>query len=153
MEFLSNFEAQWWHWIVAGVTLILAELALPAFVLIWFGLGALITGLGLLLVPGLSLTAQLSIWLLASSGLVWGWFRVFKPHQHKTRIGMSDASIIGEIGLLTHAVDPFQKGELRLQKPMLGADVWACISDQPIAVNQRVRVLAIEGSLLKVEKI
>ncbi len=35
-------EPLWWHWAVAGLVLILTELAIPAFVLIWFGLGALL---------------------------------------------------------------------------------------------------------------
>ena len=153
MELFDAFTAQWWHWIVTGVLLLLAELALPAFVLIWFGLGAVAVGLLLVLWPDLPLTAQLAFWLLASLALVWYWFRVFEPARHKTRIGMSAASIIGEVGLLTRAVGPFQRGELRLQKPMLGTEIWACISDQEIAVNERVRVLTVEGSLLHVEKI
>lgn len=153
MELFNGLEAHWWHWIVAGIALILAELALPAFVLIWFGLGALCVGLLMLPWPAMSLTAQLSIWLMASVAMVWYWFRVFQPHQHKTRIGMSVTSLVGEVGLLTRAVGPYQRGELRLQKPMLGADVWPCISDQEIAANARVRVLAVEGSLVKVEKI
>ena len=38
-------QPEWWHWAVAGIVLILAELAVPAFVLVWFGLGALIVAL------------------------------------------------------------------------------------------------------------
>ncbi len=37
-------EMEWWQWAVAGIVLVLAELAVPAFVLIWFGLGALVSG-------------------------------------------------------------------------------------------------------------
>jgi membrane protein implicated in regulation of membrane protease activity len=65
---------------------------------------------------------------------------------------MSDASLIGEIGLLTREVAPFQKGEVRFQKPMLGADVWPCLADEAIAAGARVKVLTVEGSLLKVGK-
>jgi len=34
----------WWHWIVLGIVVVLLELAVPAFFLVWFGLGALIVG-------------------------------------------------------------------------------------------------------------
>ena len=36
---------EWWAWIVGGIALIVAELAIPSFFVIWFGLGALLVGL------------------------------------------------------------------------------------------------------------
>ena len=143
-------ELAWWHWAVGGVVLILAELALPAFVLVWFGLGALVMTTVLLVAPGLGITAQLAIWLVVSLALTGFWFKVFKPSQHKTRIGMSASDVVGEIGVLTHDVAPFSRGEVRFQKPLVGADVWPCIADVEIKAGERVKVLEIEGSLLKV---
>ena len=143
-------QPEWWHWAVAGIALILAELAVPAFVLVWFGLGALLVAVVVGIAPAIGLTAQLALWLGASLALVVLWFKVFKAASHKTRIGTSDAEVIGEIGLLTHDVAPFQKGEVRFQKPVLGADSWECIADETIKVGERVRVLAVEGSLLRV---
>ena len=144
---------EWWHWGVAGIVLILAELAVPAFVLVWFGLGGLVVALLVLVFPQFDLTSQLSAWLVVSVAMIVLWFKLFKPNFHKTRVGMSDASLIGEIGLLTREVAPFQKGEVRFQKPMLGADVWPCLADEAIAAGARVKVLTVEGSLLKVGKI
>ena len=143
-------ELEWWHWAVGGIALILAELAIPAFVLVWFGLGALVLALVLFVVPALGDTLQLAIWLAVSLSLIVLWFKVFKPGSHKTHIGMSDADVIGEVGMLTHDVAPFARGEVRFQKPMVGADVWPCIADEEIRAGERVKVLAVEGSLLKV---
>jgi membrane protein implicated in regulation of membrane protease activity len=145
-------ELLWWHWAVGGIALILAELAVPSFVLIWFGLGALVVALAVG-IAGVSLTAQLALWLVVSLILVAGWFKVFKPNMHKTRIGMADANVIGEVGMLVRAVAPFEKGEVRFQKPILGDDVWECIADEAIGNGERVRVVAVEGSFLKVGRI
>jgi inner membrane protein len=142
-------QLEWWHWAVAGIVLILAELAVPAFVLVWFGLGALVVAV-LVAVMAISVTAQLSAWLVVSVLLVFLWFRVFRPESHRTRIGMSAPAMIGEIGLLTQAVAPFGRGEVRFQKPLLGADTWPCMADEEIAAGTRVKVVAVEGSLLKV---
>ena len=98
-----NFE--WWHWIVLGLTLVVAELAVPAFFVIWFGLGALLVGLALLAVP-LGATAQIGLWVVASVAMVGLWFRVFKGGEYlhsRTRVGQSDGEPIGEIGLMTRA--------------------------------------------------
>lgn len=143
-------QFEWWHWAVAGIALILAELAVPAFVLVWFGLGALLVALFVALAPDIGLTPQLALWLGTSLALVVLWFRIFKPGFHKTRIGMADAAVIGEVGLLAHDVAPFEKGEVRFQKPILGSEVWPCIADETIKAGARVKVLAVEGSLLKV---
>lgn len=146
-------EPEWWFWAVGGIALIIAELAVPAFVLIWFGLGGLVVSLLVAVLPQIGLTTQLAVWLVVSLGLVAFWFKLFKPNIHKTRVGMSDANIIGEIGLMTHDLALFQKGEVRFQKPMVGSEIWPCIADEPIAAGDRVRVLKVEGSILKVEKI
>ena len=39
-------DIEWWHWLVAGLALILAELAVPGMVFVWFGVAAV--GVGLL---------------------------------------------------------------------------------------------------------
>lgn len=142
--------SEWWYWLVAGIVLVVAELAVPAMVLVWFGLGGILVGLILLAIPSLSLTAQIAIWTLASVGLVVLWFKLFKPSLHKTRVGMSTAAVLGEVGMLTRGVAPFQKGQVRFQKPIVGSDVWDCIADEAIKSGDRVKVLGIEGSFLKV---
>ena len=146
-------QPEWWHWAVASIALILAELAVPAFVLVWFGLGGLVVALVVAVMPELALTAQLFIWLLVSLAMVAAWFKFFKPNIHKARVGMSSANIIGEIGLLTREAAPFQKGEVRFQKPMVGSDIWPCIADEALPAGARVKVLTVEGSILKVGKI
>ncbi|MDR1995728.1 NfeD family protein [Azonexus sp.] len=145
-------QPEWWYWIVGGLVLILAELIIPSFFIIWFGLGALVVG-PLALVFALSLPAQLATWTLASLVMVWLWFKVFKRSFQKTRIGTADGEVIGEIGLLVSAVAPFERGRVRFQRPLLGADEWVCRADAAIAAGERVRVTSIEGSFLKVDRV
>ena len=142
---------EWWHWIVGGIVLVLAELVIPSFFIVWFGLGALLTGL-LTLAFDLSVTAQLATWTLASLAMAGLWFRVFKQSFVKTRVGTADGEVIGEIGLLVSAVAPFERGKVRFQRPVLGSEEWVCLADAPIAAGERVKVMAVEGSFLKVSK-
>lgn len=143
---------EWWHWAVFGLALVLAELIIPAFFVIWFGLGSLLVALLLFIAPSLSLTAQLALWTLASLAMVFLWFKVFKPGAHKTRIGTADGDVIGEIGLLVGAVAPFQRGKVRFQRPVLGAEEWVCMAEDTIPAGERVKVVAVEGSFLKVTR-
>lgn len=145
-------QLEWWQWLVGGIALVLMELLVPSFFIIWFGLGAILVSLLLWLAPTLSATAQLATWTLASLAMVLLWFRVFKPEVHKTRIGMAEGDVLGEIGLTVTALAPFERGRVRFQRPILGAEEWQCTAEASIAAGERVRVVAIEGSFLKVEK-
>ena len=143
---------EWWHWVLGGLGLVLLELAVPSFFVIWFGLGALLVGLALLTIPTLSLTAQIAAWIVASVVMVVLWFRVFKRSQHKTLIGTAAGEVIGEVGLLVSAVAPFQRGKVRFQRPVLGAEEWVCMAESAITAGERVRVVSVEGSFIKVAK-
>jgi hypothetical protein len=142
----------WWHWIVLGIVLLLLELAVPAFFLVWFGLGALIVGVILLAMPALAFAWQVLIWIVFSIAFIWLWFKVFKPGFYKTRAGMSKGAVIGEIGLVIRDIRPFEKGQIRFQKPVLGDEVWESIADNEIKAGERVKVLEVEGNILKVDR-
>jgi inner membrane protein len=143
---------EWWHWMILGVALVLLELAIPAFFVIWFGLGALIVGLALLAAPTLSLAGQVVIWTTASIAFVVLWMKVFKAHVHRTKVGLSQGQFAGEVGLVTREIKPFQKGQIRFQKPILGAETWEAIADEEIQSGERIRVLEVEGNILRVTK-
>ncbi len=145
-------QPEWWAWIVGGILLMLSELAITSFYIIWFGLGALLVGLLMLLMPDISLTVQVAVWTLASLTMVVLWFRVFKQSRHKTLVGTAGGEVLGEIGLLVGAVAPFERGKVRFQRPVLGSEEWVCLADAAIAAGERVKVVAIEGSYLKVSK-
>lgn len=143
---------EWHHWAIFGIILIASELVIPAFVSVWFGLGALFVAILLFLVPSASLIPQLLLWISASIGLVVLWFKVFKPHQHKVMFGRASAEAVGEIGLLVGDIEPFGKAKVRFQTPLIGSDVWECVSDEKISAGSRVKVVSVEGSFLKVSK-
>lgn len=142
---------EWWQWLVLGLVLIASELAVPAFVLVWFGLSALVLGAMVWLLPAMSLATQLLCWTILSLALIVLWQRVFKKSVMGTRAGTAD-QIVGETGLLVGDVAPFKHGEVRFQRPVLGSDVWDCIADTEIRAGERVVVVGVEGSTVKIQK-
>src|SRR5690606_39634192 len=87
---------EWWYWAVGGILLILLELAIPAFFVIWFGLGALLVAGVMLVVGDASLTTQLALWGVASLAMVALWFQVFNPKRHKTLVGTAAGEVRSE---------------------------------------------------------
>ncbi len=141
---------EWWYWIVLGLCLVMSELVVPAFFVIWFGIGALLVGATLLLMPTLGMAVQLTLWAGLSTLLVIFWFRYLKP-KTVSLAGSSSAQAIGEVGLLVSDLCPDSRGQVRFQKPVLGSDLWECYAETPIKAGERVRVVKIEGHFIKVE--
>lgn len=139
---------QWWYWIVLGCMLCLAELALPTLVLVWLGLAAVLTGILSAVLP-LTLVVQVAFWGALSVVMTLVFLRYFKPRPSDAAAGRSD-EILNEIGLVTRPVEPWSKGEILFQKPLLGADRWTCVAEQEIAVGSRAKVIAVEGSVLRI---
>ncbi len=142
---------EWWHWIVLGLVLTMAEMVIPAFFVVWFGIAAAGVGIIVLAAPDLALSTQILLWASLSAALVGIWFRYLKPRT-MTAVGTSAATMAGEVGVLVTAITPETRGQVRFQKPILGADAWECYSDTAIDAGARVRIVAVEGSYVKVEQ-
>ena len=147
------FGPQYWHWIVFGMLLIIAELFIPSFTIFWFGLAALAVGLVLLAAPGIDFTWQLLAWALASCLMTLGWFKLFKPLMaDRTKAGISREAIMGETGLVIRTPEESKRGVVRFATPLLGEDEWPFICEQPVAAGDRVAVSDISGNTLIVVK-
>lgn len=142
----------WWHWLTLGFILIGLELIVPSFTIIWFGLGAVIVSIVLAFFPTYPLPAQILTWTVASSLFTFAWFRFFNARFDKTKAGSSKGAVIGETGLVIRGAQPYAKGTVKFHLPLLGADEWPCVANEPLEVGDRVRVVDVEGHVMKVEK-
>lgn len=143
----------WWHWLTLGLILIGLELVIPAFTIIWFGLGAVVVSIIVAVLPGYPIPAQLLTWCVTSVAFTVAWFRFFNRRGAKSVVGSSKGTVLGEVGLITRATTPYAKGTVRFHLPVLGADEWQCVSEVSLQAGDRVRVVDVEGHVMKVEKI
>jgi hypothetical protein len=161
---MENFL--WWHWIVLGIVLVILELAVPSFTIFWFGLGAILTGLLVAVLPGLSMEWQLLVFSASSIGFTFLWFRFFLPRKRTASAGAAEQLAIGQTGIAaTRALTPGDIGQVVFSVPVMGHESWEYTADEPINTGERVRVLAVlvaqgeEGEagpphkILKVEKL
>lgn len=147
-------QIEWWHWMIAGFVLIGLELLIPSFTIIWFGLGALVVGLLMLVVPVLPGWLQILLWAASSVGFTIFWFKYMKERGDNTHAGLSKEGIVGESGMIIKGTgDSYQKGTVRFRISILGADEWTCYAEEPLKVGDSVQVVDIEGQILKVRKL
>jgi membrane protein implicated in regulation of membrane protease activity len=153
----------WWHWIVLGIFLVVVELVVPSFTIFWFGLGAILTGLLLAVLPEISLKWQLLVFAGSSIGFTFIWFRLFVPRKKITALLLDEQTAIGQTGIAaTRALHPGDIGRVAFSVPVLGDESWPYLADGPIETGSRVRVVAVilppqggqgQERILKVEKV
>lgn len=140
-----------WHWLVLGFFLMLAEMFIPTFASLWFGMAAIIVAILLWLLP-MSLMVQVLIWLALSVSFMFAWFKYIKPLSvNRTQAGLDSSVIIGETGMMVLKPYAGTLGRVRFSVPIVGADEWSCRTlDESIEVGDRVLVTAIHGNELTV---
>lgn len=141
-----------WHWLVFGMLLIILEMIVPSFTIIWFGCGAiLVSGLSWL-APGTAIGLQIFFWALASIFFTVLWFRKFRPGmKDKTAAGLSLEAVLGESGLVTKVPHAGSRGTVKFTTPLLGSEEWRFICHQTVAVGDRVTVVDVSGNTLIVK--
>jgi inner membrane protein len=144
-----HMELMWWHWLVIGLLLVLAELATPGgFFVIFFGFAALIVGaLAGLGLAGPMWTQLLMFSILSVVSLVLFRSRLLKTIQHDPPAPQVD-SLVGEIGMLEGAIAPGQIGRIEVR----GA-AWSArnATSSELPRGMRCRVVRVKGLMLEVE--
>ena len=139
-----------WAWLSIGVLLMIAELFVPGVFVMWFGFGAVLTGLITALAGGLSVAMQLLIFVIMSViSLIFGlsvYKKIFGPNKEKgndTRTGAQ--RLIGKVFIVSEAI---QNGK---GKVTVGDTVWLARSKRKIAKGAEVVVVDVDGTQLLVE--
>lgn len=143
-----------WQWLVFGIVLMIAEMFVPTFFLLWFGAGAIVTALVAMIAP-LGFLPMVIVWLVLSILFCVAWFKFVQPlAKDRTKAGLGGSVIIGEIGMLVRVPSLENTGIVRFAMPKLGATEWECCTKDEtyLQVGDRVVVLDILGNELLIAK-
>ncbi len=151
MNELFSFLNHWgmWGWLTFGLILMILELIIPGTFVIWFGFGAVVTGIVMAFVT-LTVSGQLATFALCSAvSLCFGFFvykRIFGANKN---VGTQDRTgaqkYIGQSFKVVEAIED------DMGKVAVGDTVWLAKSNHPIAKGRRAKVVAVEGTILIVE--
>jgi membrane protein implicated in regulation of membrane protease activity len=147
-----DFQIVYWHWLVLGVILIIGEIFIPSFTILWFGLGAILVGLVLTLVD-LHITTQLWLWTLSAITFTVIWFRLIKPRvSDRNDSELAKRSSVGESGLVIKLPTDTTNGKLRFSTPILDCEEWEFVCNSQVKLGDRLYVEKISGNHLVVVK-
>jgi len=152
MEFLSE-TILWWHWIVLGIVLVAAEILIPSFIVIWFGVAAIIVGAVDYLYQT-SFTNELFLWAALSLVMVGLYYLYFRRKEPVSHVGQSEGEYADIPGII---IEDMEEGRYRARfdLPVLGDRVWIVESEKgiPLKEGDHIKVDRVYGQIIKVTKL
>ena len=148
-----DIQLLYWHWLVLGMLLVVAEIFVPSFTVLWFGLGALLVGVIEMVVP-MSMTIQVLVWTVSSVFFAVGWFKLIKPKMTAAnQDSQAQQSAIGESGLVVKLPTESTLGTMRFSTPILDRDDWQFSCDVTVELGDRLHIQEISGQTLVVVRL
>ena len=140
-------EITFWHWLIAGVILMILEMVAPGVVFLWVGIAAIITGVVAWAAPGLSLEwllivfATLSVVSVAAGRMYLKHRPLATDHPKLNRRGQR---YVGRTFVLE---EPIRDGYGKLK---VDDSTWK-IAGPDLDAGAKVEVIDVDGTILKVE--
>lgn len=142
----------WILWVVLGISLIVAEIFTLGFVLLWFGIGALVAAFAGYLGFGVGIQflsfAFVSIILTALSRTIFS--KYFPGREDSLKSGVD--SLPGKVGTITGA----SKGTLQSAEVKVFGSTWTAFpeeGEEPLQEGEKVEVVQVKGASLYVKRI
>ena len=134
-------------WAALALLLFAAEAMAPGAFMLWLGLASAVVFVGVLVVPGIPLLAQVAAFVILSFVSIQvyrRWFRGREPQGDKPTLNRRTAALIGQVADLR---EPIVDGRGRVQI----ADAYWDVRGPDLPAGTRVRITGAEGMSLHVE--
>lgn len=138
----------WIIWVIVAVVMFGIEAIIPDLVTIWFGIGAVITAVVSIFVEPLWIQGLVFVFVSGLSLLITR--PLIMKNMKANQVKDNAEALIGKIGIVIRKIDVIEGvGQVKVR-----GIIWSAISDDEILeVDERVKIIGIEGVKLKVEKI
>ena len=136
-------------WAVLALVLFAAEAMAPGAFMLWLGLAAAAVFLGVLLVPGMPVLAQVAAFVVLSFVSIQvyrRWFRGREPASDQPALNRRAAALVGRVVPLQAAI---VNGRGRVQI----ADAYWDVAGPELPAGTQVRVTGADGMTLQVEAV
>lgn len=138
-----------WHWWILAVALIIVEILLPSFFALWLAIAAAVTGLLLLIFPGIGWEWQLLMFALFSVVSIVAWRRYYQRHPIKTDEPLLNRRGEGYVGRELTLSQPIVDG---IGKIRLDDSTWK-VQGPDCPAGSKVRIKALNNVVFIVEKL
>ena len=135
-------------WAAIALLLFAAEAMAPGAFMLWMGFAATVVFVGVLLIDGVPVLAQVAAFILLSFisiQIYRRWFRRNEPQSDRPHLNQRANTLVGHVAKLDQAI---VNGRGRVQI----ADAFWVVEGSDLPAGTPVRVVAVDGMVLKVQE-
>jgi membrane protein implicated in regulation of membrane protease activity len=138
--------------VVLGILLVAGEIVIPSFIVIWFGVAALVVGAAVYLFAP-AFDVQLYLWSGLSVALLLAYWKYFKKAEPSVPVGQSEGEYAGIGGVVLEELGE-GRYRARFELPVLGDRVWVVEAEngERLRKGDPILVSRVFGQILKVKK-
>jgi membrane protein implicated in regulation of membrane protease activity len=148
MEFLDQMV--FWHWWVLAIILIIAEIFSMSLFALFIAMAAAIVGVLAWILPDMSWTAEFILFSVLSLVSIVGWHYYRKANPLKPTdqpsLNRRGSQYVGRVFTLDAATEN-GVGKLKVDD-----STWKIVAEKDFKKGDKVKVIALDGVVLKVEK-
>lgn len=148
-------EYTWILWMILGIILIVAEIFTPGFVLLWFGVGALVAAFAGL-VGVTSLPLQFLIFAIVSTALTAASRTIFVNYFSREKTDSDLKSGVDSLPGQTGIVVSSSRGALNEGAVKVFGSTWTAYpaeGEEPLEAGERVAVERVQGASIYVRRV
>ena len=142
-------DLQYWHWWVLAIICLAIEIFAPGAIFLWFSASAALVGILLLLAPDLSWQVQITLFSVLSLLSIFAWhkYRQKVPETNTyPALNKRGEELIGRSFTLEEPITN-NYGKIRVDDTM-----WK-IHGNDAEIGQKIKVVSLDGTVLKVENV
>ncbi|HEX7803277.1 MAG TPA: NfeD family protein [Pseudoxanthomonas sp.] len=135
-------------WAAIALLLFAAEAMAPGAFMLWMGFAAAVVFVGVLLIDGVPVLAQVAAFVVlsfVSIQIYRRWFRKNEPQSDRPHLNQRANTLVGHVAKLDQAI---VNGRGRVQI----ADAFWVVEGADLPAGTPVRVVAVDGMVLKVQE-
>jgi len=140
------FNPTFWHWLILACAFLGLEILVPGAFFLWLGLAALASFIVKLIIPGLSWEIQYALFALFSVISLFAWKRFAKMDKPSDQpaLNQRNQQLVGRTLILSEAI------ENGIGRVIADDSQWK-VTGPDAPQNSKVKVIAAEGNLLRIE--
>lgn len=136
-----------WIWLAAAVVFLIIEMLSPTLMFVAFGAAAAVSAVYSIFQPEMHYW-QIGIFCAASLIFIPITRQFAKRITHKSPKTSNVDALIGQTAMVTKTIDPHSSGQVRFE-----GETWLATASQTIEEHAKVRIIAVTGTRVTVERI
>ncbi len=137
----------YWHWLIAGVVLIVLEVFAPGAFFLWLGVSAGVVGIILAVFPSMGWESQFLIFAVISIVSIAAWRIRLQKHPTQSEDDSLNTRTKEYIGRVFPLSEPIENGYGKIH---VDDSFWQ-VSGPDCEKGKKIRVVSVDGMVLKVE--